>query len=91
MNRLKSLLIVLLICCMFSCSKNEDDQPVSIVIEEPEPEQLPNPEPIIDVYAVGYESDGVKNIAKIWENGVATALTNGANNAYVSSVFETRN
>ncbi|MDE3244725.1 MAG: putative Ig domain-containing protein, partial [Acidobacteriota bacterium] len=33
--------------------------------------------PILDVYVAGRESNGTNNIAKIWKNGVATALTNG--------------
>jgi len=85
----KSLLVVLLICCAFSCSKNEDDQPAPIAIEEPqpEPEPLPDARPIIDVYAMGMKSDGIKDIAKIWKNGIAASLNNGANNATATSVY----
>ena len=40
-----------------------------------------------DVYAVGYESNGIKDVAKVWKNGVATALSNGTNDEYANSVF----
>ncbi len=42
---------------------------------------------IRDVYVAGYENNGTKDVAKIWKNGVATPLTNGANNAYALSVY----
>jgi hypothetical protein len=38
-----------------------------------------------DIYVAGYESDGTKNIATVWKNGVATQLTNGEATAIVVS------
>jgi hypothetical protein len=40
-----------------------------------------------DVYVAGFESNGSKEVAKVWKNGVATSLTNGINNARVKSLF----
>ncbi len=40
-----------------------------------------------DVYVAGYEFGTTEFIAKIWKNGVPTALTNGANDARANSVF----
>jgi hypothetical protein len=40
-----------------------------------------------DTYVAGYEFNGTKNVAKIWNNGVATNLTSGTNDAYADSVF----
>ncbi len=38
---------------------------------------VPPPAAITDVYIAGYESNGTKNVAKVWKNGVATSLTDG--------------
>jgi hypothetical protein len=40
-----------------------------------------------DVYAAGYEYNGIKYVAKVWKNGVGTALTDGTNGAAAYSVF----
>jgi hypothetical protein len=41
-----------------------------------------------DVYVAGYEYNAsVKSVAKMWKNGVATALTNGKNHAFAYSIF----
>ncbi len=39
------------------------------------------------MYVAGYESNGIKDVAKVWKNGVATSLTNGSNDAVANSVF----
>ena len=36
---------------------------------------------------MGNEYNGTKYVAKVWKNGVATALTNGSNDAEANSVF----
>jgi hypothetical protein len=35
----------------------------------------------------GYESNGTNHVAKVWKNGVATALTSGANPANAYGIF----
>ena len=40
-----------------------------------------------DVYIAGFENNGTKDVAKIWKNGVVTALTDGTNDAAAISVF----
>ncbi|MEJ7674268.1 MAG: heavy metal-associated domain-containing protein [Chitinophagaceae bacterium] len=40
-----------------------------------------------DVYVAGFESNGAKNVAKVWKNGVATSLTNGTYDAAAHSVY----
>ncbi len=40
-----------------------------------------------DVYVAGNESNGTKDVAKVWKNGVATSLSNGANDARANSVY----
>src|SRR5882757_5168544 len=41
-----------------------------------------------DVYAGGYETNGSNiTVAKIWKNGVATALTDGTNDAIIASIY----
>ncbi|HMW94126.1 MAG TPA: hypothetical protein PKE67_04455 [Chitinophagales bacterium] len=42
---------------------------------------------VIDVYVVGYENIGTKDVARIWKNGVTTSLTDGINGADANSVF----
>ena len=74
---LKLSILILLICINSSCTTNDSIAPESVVVT--------------DVFAVGYESDGVNNIGKYWKNGEPTSLTDGANNAIVTSVFVTTN
>jgi hypothetical protein len=40
-----------------------------------------------DVYVAGLEFGATQFAAKIWKNGVATSLTNGANDASANSIF----
>jgi hypothetical protein len=40
-----------------------------------------------DVYVAGVEFGATQYAAKIWKNGVATSLTNGANDASANSIF----
>jgi len=40
-----------------------------------------------DVYVTGIESNGTKNVAKVWKNGTPTNLTDGNFNATAYSVF----
>lgn len=40
-----------------------------------------------NVYVVGYESNGTKDVAKFWKNGVATALSDGLHNAKANSIY----
>jgi hypothetical protein len=39
-----------------------------------------------DVYIAGYESNGTKDVAKYWKNGVATSLTDGTQNARARAI-----
>jgi hypothetical protein len=82
-NRLKTLFALLLISFSFSCSKNDVGDDKKEIIEIPDP--------VTDVYAVGYESNGIIDIAKIWKNGEATNLTDGTNKTFATSVFVTQN
>ena len=40
-----------------------------------------------DIYVGGSEFNGIKLVAKIWKNGVATSLTNGLSDAEANSVY----
>ncbi|MEY2916623.1 MAG: hypothetical protein RIS73_337, partial [Bacteroidota bacterium] len=40
-----------------------------------------------DIYVVGYEESATNDVARLWKNGVATALTNGTGNGNANSVF----
>ena len=40
-----------------------------------------------DVYVGGSESNGTKFVAKVWKNGVATVLTDGAHRAAINSIY----
>src|SRR5690606_40983566 len=44
-----------------------------------------------DVYAVGQERIGSKDVAKLWKNGVAQNLTDGINHAKAKSVYVSGN
>ena len=39
------------------------------------------------VYVAGFESNGSKDVAKVWKNGVAISLSNGSNSAEARGVF----
>lgn len=69
---LKLLSLILLVNISFSCSKNDDKiEPIA-------------PKVVTDVYVVGYESNGVIEIAKLWKNGLEIPLGDESNysNAY---------
>ena len=40
-----------------------------------------------NVYVVGYEFNGTKNVAKLWKNGAATDLSDGTKDTSASGVF----
>lgn len=40
-----------------------------------------------DIYVAGYESNGTSRVAKIWKNGVATALTDGSKDGMARDIF----
>ncbi|WP_417867876.1 hypothetical protein [Xanthomarina gelatinilytica] len=42
-----------------------------------------------DVYVVGYERNGSKNVAKLWKNGLAQDLSDGFSDANAESVYVT--
>ena len=46
---------------------------------------IPPPPTVTDVYLTGYESNGTKNVAKVWKNGTATPLTDGTREASANS------
>jgi hypothetical protein len=41
----------------------------------------------VDVSAIGYESNGTKDVAKLWKNGVATNLSDATKDAGADVVF----
>lgn len=41
---------------------------------------------LTDVYVAGFENNGTSDVAKVWKNGIATALTDGTNNAEATAV-----
>ena len=48
--------------------------------------------PVIEVYVAGYELNTAgKQVAKVWKNGVVTALTNGQQHAIANSVYVSGN
>ena len=48
---------------------------------------LPVQTPTPTVYVAGWESSGAKMVTKLWKNGAAQSLSDGANDAYAFSVF----
>lgn len=46
---------------------------------------------ITDLYVAGYESNGTNDVAKIWKNGVAIALSDGTHPSSVNAVVVTEN
>ena len=41
---------------------------------------------LTDVYVAGFENNGTSDVAKVWKNGIASALTDGTNNAEATAV-----
>jgi hypothetical protein len=68
----KIQMIAALALLIMAASCSEDD---------PAPVRTP------DVYAAGLEYNGSTYVATVWKNGVATALTDGANDAQARSVY----
>ncbi len=40
-----------------------------------------------DVYVVGWQNNGTKDVAMLWKNGVAVPLTTGTTDAFAGGVF----
>jgi len=67
MKHIKTIIFLSFLALTFSCSKSDDS---------PTPELL-----AMDIYTCGYESNGTKNVAKVWKKGAAISLTDETNNA----------
>ena len=68
----KIYFILILLPVFYSCKKSTSNDVL--------------PDPRLYVYIAGAETNGSVNVAKYWENGQATILTDGTKDAWASSI-----
>ena len=68
----KTLIIILSLILFNSCCKEGDDT---------------YPHQKLNIRIAGFENNGLKSVATVWENGIETNLSDGTQDAYLQSIF----